>query len=267
MSSKWKAIKCFARSVTNVLSARGRALAQRATLTARAAARRSCNRHGLANAVEELVRGAPAVTPSAAWVGIHTRRHGQDVYVARTSEAIHALKTAMALQNIQRECAEGEDEAVRTDEEKTTYYWNAVLEDGESFEIIEVQLEPGEQRPEEKNSTRAAKQPSAPEIYKVLVCSTAHVTREEAEILDHHGYARGEVGWLVWVLKDQDFAVPEIEHPSPGLKGAIDFARNSGCQYLLFDRDAETLEGVPDYDWDLTWRRAQPQETPSAIQV
>ena len=88
------------------------------------------------------------------------------------------------------------------------------------------------------------------EIHRVLVCSTAHVTEDEAQILDTSGYQQREYGWLLWVKEEPDSpSVPEIIDLSPGLQGAIDAARSLGCAYLMFDRDGETLDGLPTYNW------------------
>jgi hypothetical protein len=87
------------------------------------------------------------------------------------------------------------------------------------------------------------------EIHTMLVVSTGHVTNEERHILDDNGYSRGEYGWLLYVGNDANPVVEEIPSPSPGLVGAIKTARNNGCTYLLLDRDAEPIDGIPVYQW------------------
>src|SRR5690606_27474651 len=95
-----------------------------------------------------------------------------------------------------------------------------------------------------------AKRFSQHEVVRTLIATTGHVTREEAKVLDEAGYSRGEYGWLLYVSGIEDLPViPEIESPSEGLAGAIARARELGCRYLLLDRDADALEGVPVYDW------------------
>jgi hypothetical protein len=88
------------------------------------------------------------------------------------------------------------------------------------------------------------------EIVSMLIATTGHVTRRERGILDEHGYARGEYGWLIYVGEIPGSPIiSEIPSPSRGLRGAIRCAQQSGCNYLLLDRDADELAGVPTYHW------------------
>lgn len=84
-------------------------------------------------------------------------------------------------------------------------------------------------------------------VEKILVCSTGHVTRDEAEQLDRTGYTRGEYGWLIAI---GDFPiVPEIEPKSAGFTWIIAFAKGQGCAYVLFDRDAAPIGQAELYEW------------------
>jgi hypothetical protein len=85
------------------------------------------------------------------------------------------------------------------------------------------------------------------EIQLLLVTSSSHVTDQEAEALTNHG--RDRYGWLFYVGAEEHDALPEIARKSRGLFAVILCARVNGCHYVLLDREAETLPGVPIYDW------------------
>jgi len=87
------------------------------------------------------------------------------------------------------------------------------------------------------------------EIHLLLVTSTAHVTDQEAKALTDHGYSRDQTGWFFHVGGEEHDALTEIIRKSRGLFAVILCARVNGCHYVLLDRDAETLPGVPIYDW------------------
>jgi hypothetical protein len=87
------------------------------------------------------------------------------------------------------------------------------------------------------------------EIHLLLVTSTGHVTDHEAAILTDHGYGRGQFGWFFYVGEEGYDALPEIGRPSRGLFAVVLCARVNGCHYVLLDRDADPLPGVPIYDW------------------
>lgn len=131
------------------------------------------------------------------------------------------------------------------------------------FPLVAEELEHLQQKVAQAERTRkepdvaAYRSPEPPElrqrfeIERILVATTAHITREEARKLDLGNYSRGDTGWLIYVNHPSDYRsqIPEISQPSEGLAGAIAQARALGCAYLLLDRDADALEGVPTYDW------------------
>jgi hypothetical protein len=86
-------------------------------------------------------------------------------------------------------------------------------------------------------------------IASLLVTSTSHVTDEEAQVLTDHGYCRDQSGWFFYVGGEEHDALPEIVGKSRGLFAVILCARVNGCDYVLLDCNAETLPGVPIYDW------------------
>ena len=89
-----------------------------------------------------------------------------------------------------------------------------------------------------------------PLVVSMLIVSSAHVTAEEAEVLNACRYGHGAYGWLLYVADGADEALPaEIHAPSEGLLRAVEFAISHQCSYLLLDRDADKLPGVTSYDW------------------
>jgi hypothetical protein len=84
------------------------------------------------------------------------------------------------------------------------------------------------------------------DVSAILITSVAHLTRRDETTLTRIGYRRGEYGWLVHVGLAGD-PMPEVDRPSAGLIGAIRYARDLGCPYLLFDEGKE-LPGVPTHD-------------------
>ena len=86
------------------------------------------------------------------------------------------------------------------------------------------------------------------EIQLSLVTSSSHVTDTEAQALTDHGHEE-RYGWFFYVGGEEHEALPEIAGKSRGLFAVILCARVNGCHYVLLDREAETLPGVPIYDW------------------
>jgi hypothetical protein len=95
------------------------------------------------------------------------------------------------------------------------------------------------------------------EIRKVLVLSTSHVSEETADWLDGafdpfnlnlgvspvSGGHYDSAGWFVYVPTEMNPKFPD------DLEAVIQFARDNGVQHLLFDRDADRIEGLPVYEW------------------
>lgn len=97
------------------------------------------------------------------------------------------------------------------------------------------------------------------EIRKTLVCSTAHVSRSVMMLMDDDCgrdvpwliHSRLEYGWLVryWPPKsseDRTFAWRTVPRC---MKDVIERAESLGCTMVMFDRDADNLEGIRTYDW------------------
>jgi hypothetical protein len=87
-----------------------------------------------------------------------------------------------------------------------------------------------------------------PVIFRMLDLSTAHVSDETRQRLDDGelipaGYAKGEYGWFVPVIDNDD------DHTPPELRAIMEFARKQNCQWLMFDRDADQIDGLATFDW------------------
>ena len=88
-----------------------------------------------------------------------------------------------------------------------------------------------------------------PEICPLLIASTTHVTADEAQIPSDNGHSRGEYGWFLYVGQPGDAVLTEIAPVSDGLAAVVSRTQQVRCPYVLLNRDAETLPGVPTYDW------------------
>jgi hypothetical protein len=98
------------------------------------------------------------------------------------------------------------------------------------------------------------------EIHRMLVVSTAHCTEEEAERFtsfyelgsdENHqwmaSFVRDE-GWIVYT--DQYFRRDHgFDGLSDGLRGILEIAYEQGVDWVMFDRDADLILGVPFYEW------------------
>lgn len=98
-------------------------------------------------------------------------------------------------------------------------------------------------------------------IEKMLVLSTAHVTKETAEWLDKidwlnegpAGNTYGTYGWFTYAHDDNTCEpsaphAPEGEYPAD-LWAVFQKARELGASYVLLDCDATEIDGLPEYDW------------------
>lgn len=93
------------------------------------------------------------------------------------------------------------------------------------------------------------------EIHKVLVLSTTHVSEETAAMIDAAAagrdfpfapeFSRNE-GWMFYCYKPDE--VDLSKRPADLVK-VMEFARACGCQWVMFDRDGDTVDGLPIYEW------------------
>jgi hypothetical protein len=99
------------------------------------------------------------------------------------------------------------------------------------------------------------------EIHKTLVLSTAHMTEADSNLLpyaDECGlvvYELDEYGWMIYVndeyLRNEStpLSLSELSDFSDGFKQAIKLAQDNDCEWLRFDRDANTVDELPEYEW------------------
>ena len=90
------------------------------------------------------------------------------------------------------------------------------------------------------------------EIERILVLSTAHITKETSELLEKeahsdlanyvvHGY---EYGWFVLVYKLQ-----EVTRKIPDLGLCLKLAKDNQCKWVRLDRDGPIIDNLPQYSW------------------
>ena len=88
------------------------------------------------------------------------------------------------------------------------------------------------------------------EIAKMLVLSTAHLTPECCNTYlkqqDGPWYEKADYGWFFPVLEAYD----EVEGMFPScLLDCIEAAEQHECTWIMFDRDADTIDGLTVSDW------------------
>ncbi|MCL8382077.1 DUF5983 family protein [Xanthobacter aminoxidans] len=84
-----------------------------------------------------------------------------------------------------------------------------------------------------------------------LDLSTEHMKPETAHNLDVTPIAEWSVaggrtghGYFIYAHDEDDGSIP------PDLWAVMCFARERGAEYILFDCDAATVEGLPTFDWE-----------------
>lgn len=83
-------------------------------------------------------------------------------------------------------------------------------------------------------------------IEKLLVLSTAHLTPIACNgYLPGfiHAYPKADYGWFVYVPAMLDEDTPD------SLADCLDFAHGHKIEWVMFDRDAPKVRGLPIYDW------------------
>lgn len=105
------------------------------------------------------------------------------------------------------------------------------------------------------------------EIRKCLVCSTAHVTKNVAELMDGNRintftdiecpgivYSHFDYGWIVrwWPSKAErsrkEFAGEWKKYPAC-MKRVIEIAEKNGCNMIQFDNSGPLINGLKAYEW------------------
>lgn len=85
-------------------------------------------------------------------------------------------------------------------------------------------------------------------LERSLVLSTGHITLETSVYLSNAPdlivYAKGDVGWWVFVVDSQFY--PDIPED---LKLLLKYANHAGCDWLMLDRDGPVFEQFPAYEW------------------
>lgn len=124
----------------------------------------------------------------------------------------------------------------------------ARLQVADGSAVMEIERDPN--MPPEPNSDDKK---AVPGIAKVLTLSTAHVTETTAKKLARYAETDSEMpvaydletyGWLVYTGDMSN----ETTWPDD-LRTIVAFARNHSCLWIKLDRDGETVDGLPTYEW------------------
>lgn len=117
-----------------------------------------------------------------------------------------------------------------------------------TFEVRGRRTSPMDRRPSTKAVTLQGHEVELP---LMLVLSTAHITKATAGLFEmktddipiHHD--KGEYGWVI-PLKT---GVP-LPHTIPAdLRGVLAYAESLGASWVMLDRDAETIDALPSWNW------------------
>lgn len=102
-----------------------------------------------------------------------------------------------------------------------------------------------------------------PHVRRFMDASTSHVSETTRDWLDEQGriaaavrtsqdespaihIGKTDTGWFFYAPEDTDFA--ELEVPDDVIH-LMQEARKRGCEYVMLDCDADTLDGLPVYEW------------------
>lgn len=98
------------------------------------------------------------------------------------------------------------------------------------------------------------------EIESMLTCSTGHITEQDSKMLTEFAteFASGvreigwhvslypyDEGWFIWTGGDTVHYDSLSEHANK----LVALARENRCTWLRLDRDGDTIEGLPIFDW------------------
>lgn len=100
------------------------------------------------------------------------------------------------------------------------------------------------------------------EIQKMLVVSTAHISKDDNFILSTFGDAGGPTclvvdqypyGYIVWVgsySSDEDYPVQIVnEGMSKEFIALMELAEQLDCEYLKVDADGPIYDDLPTFEW------------------
>ena len=94
------------------------------------------------------------------------------------------------------------------------------------------------------------------EFGRYLVLSTSHVSLKTAERLDAWAALERSLRPLAvasthegWFVTSREIPEPYRQEVPQELLEAMRFARHLGCDYLLFDCDADTVDALPVFPW------------------
>ena len=97
------------------------------------------------------------------------------------------------------------------------------------------------------------------DITKMITISTAHITKETADILNASAnypfvtdlpviYTKGEYGYMIHIPEyygDEG----EFENMPLDLYPVMNLAKENDCEWLCLDRDGEFVDSFETYDW------------------
>lgn len=89
------------------------------------------------------------------------------------------------------------------------------------------------------------------EFRKTLMLTTGHLTEATAKMLDTTpakdwpviGGPYGTYGWQMYAHDDNDGTIPD------DLWAVCEFANANGADLVVFDCDANPVDGLPTYEW------------------
>ncbi|PFV35749.1 hypothetical protein [Bacillus thuringiensis] len=88
-------------------------------------------------------------------------------------------------------------------------------------------------------------------ITKVLELSTKHICEDTVALLDNiltsqiAAYQKEEFGWFIYVSSEEN----ENTNIPDDLSTIISFARLNNCSWVMLDRDCDTIDELPIFDW------------------
>lgn len=132
------------------------------------------------------------------------------------------------------------------DDETARLYFDAHPDELAFTDAVTVEGDAGE--------TPTTQPGEKPRIRKFLDLSTAHLPEQygSERLAGAPGVTAYEFayGWLMWVPDDPAESSAAGDEPVPAEILLVQlYARLHGCDYVLFDKDAETNTDLPTFDW------------------